>query len=375
MKKTFKTLILGLALFMVCLLPAACSSSQQTEQPVTSIAKYTVSFESNSGSSVESQKVTYGTKISVPTTSRNGYQFQGWYTDTNFQYPYNFDISITNHLTLYAKWGKIHDVTFKNGTTIWDYQNVIDGKRVAAPKAIDTNKSGYEFHGWYKDVNFQVPYDFDTPVTNTLTLYGKWDAVYTVKFYTNGGYSKVYCNVLGIIKDDSTQEYTINEGNTISKLAVFRDEYKFLGWYEDGVNEPFDFDVPISRNVDLYAKWTLNPNFEYQTSFSNANEEIIYKYVGNLTALTIPQTDGSKPITGINSGAFVNFPRLVSVVIPNTVTTIDAGAFSGDGFYTIYCEATSKPDGWADDWMNGANLTVLWGNQWELVDGVPSAKN
>ena len=39
----------------------------------------------------------------------------------------------------------------------------------------------------------------------------------------------------------------------------------------------------------------------------NPTEVTIYKYVGNLTSLTIPQTYDNLPVTEIQTGAFLTF--------------------------------------------------------------------
>lgn len=67
---------------------------------------FTVSFDSNGGSSVSPVTVTNGkpltTKV-IPT--KDGYVFDGWYTDAELTTPFGFDITlITKDITLYAKW-------------------------------------------------------------------------------------------------------------------------------------------------------------------------------------------------------------------------------------------------------------------------------
>ena len=50
---------------------------------------------------------------------------------------------------------------------------------------------------------------------------------------------------------------------------------------------------------------------------------------------------------------------MTSIVIPNSVTSIGSWAFVNCDNLTIYCEATSKPSGWADVWTIGGQ--VHWG--------------
>lgn len=65
----------------------------------------TVRFESNGGSSVANVTVNRNDIISEPTTPvRDGYIFDGWYTDADLTEKYDFSTKVTKSFTLYAKW-------------------------------------------------------------------------------------------------------------------------------------------------------------------------------------------------------------------------------------------------------------------------------
>ena len=51
---------------------------------------------------------------------------------------------------------------------------------------------------------------------------------------------------------------------------------------------------------------------------------------------------------------------LTSIVIPESVTSVGDYAFRGCSNITIYCEATSQPDGWGSNW-NPDDCPVVWG--------------
>ena len=72
--------------------------SAETEQ-------YTVIFESNGGSVVEKQTVADGQKVSRPEDpTKEGFVFEGWYTDSGMTTAYDFGSEVTESFTLYAKW-------------------------------------------------------------------------------------------------------------------------------------------------------------------------------------------------------------------------------------------------------------------------------
>ncbi len=67
---------------------------------------FPVNFETFGGSEVVSQKIKYGQQIKMPPNpTKSGYEFGGWYVDSEGIMPYDFknDI-ITQKTTLYAKW-------------------------------------------------------------------------------------------------------------------------------------------------------------------------------------------------------------------------------------------------------------------------------
>lgn len=70
------------------------------------VSAYTVTFETNGGSSVPSQSVSYGQKVKKPTDpTRKFYSFNGWYTDKELKEPFDFEkTSVRKSMTLYAAW-------------------------------------------------------------------------------------------------------------------------------------------------------------------------------------------------------------------------------------------------------------------------------
>lgn len=69
------------------------------------IPKYTVTFNSNGGSTVSSQSVQEGTYAIEPVSpTKEDYTFAGWYSDEALTSAYNFNSQINEDVTLYAKW-------------------------------------------------------------------------------------------------------------------------------------------------------------------------------------------------------------------------------------------------------------------------------
>lgn len=96
---------------------------------------YSVTFNSNGGSSVATQNVSNSGTATVteptPAPTKSGYDFAGWYSDEGLNSAYNFSTAVTGDITLYAKW------TEKSLTTSYSTYGV---------NAL-TNGSGYHISG------------------------------------------------------------------------------------------------------------------------------------------------------------------------------------------------------------------------------------
>ena len=67
---------------------------------------YSVSFNSNGGSSVTTMRVNHGDTISAPNPppTRSGHTFDGWYSDSALTNRVTFPYTVTGNTMLYAKW-------------------------------------------------------------------------------------------------------------------------------------------------------------------------------------------------------------------------------------------------------------------------------
>ena len=69
------------------------------------VSRYTVKFDTNGGTTVANKTVTRNSKLAEPTAPvKDGYTFDGWYTDKELTTAYDFDTKVTKSFTLYAKW-------------------------------------------------------------------------------------------------------------------------------------------------------------------------------------------------------------------------------------------------------------------------------
>ena len=141
------------------------------------VIKYTVTFNSNGGSNVASQQVVEGEKVTRPNDpTRSGFTFAGWTLAGN---PYDFNKAVTGPIELIATWKENFTVTFdSNGGSSVQPQTVASGNK--ATKPADPQLASHKFMGWL--LNGQ-PYDFNTPVTGSITLTASWEEIanYTIR--------------------------------------------------------------------------------------------------------------------------------------------------------------------------------------------------
>lgn len=66
---------------------------------------YTVTFDTQGGSKIDSIKVNKNSTVVKPEDpTKEGYTFEGWFTDKECATAYDFDTKVTKNITLYAKW-------------------------------------------------------------------------------------------------------------------------------------------------------------------------------------------------------------------------------------------------------------------------------
>ena len=298
----------------------------QTLYAKWTINTYTVTFNSNGGSEVNSQIVNYNSKATAVVPLRTGYTFAGWYSDSGLTTVFNLaTTAITSDITLYAKWAiNTYTVTFNsNGGSAVGSQSVLYNMNATAPTS--TARTGYTFNGWYSDSGLTTVFDFATAITGNITLYAKWTInTYTVTFNSNGG--------------STVSSQTVNYNQVATKPTdPTRTAFFFAGWYSDSVlATAFNFSTAITANITLYAKWiaaVATPTFDPDSrTFTSAwNVKISCATPGAVIHYT---TNGKDP--GVKDPV-VGASGLVAV---NKSMTLKAAAWKS-GLLTSYIKSAS----------------------------------
>ncbi len=137
---------------------------------------YRVSFV-NQGVEVSSTFVDENTTVAAPADPvRTGYDLKGW-LDGDQEWDFGSD-TVVGPLTLTAEWtAQSRTVTFcyNIGRAADKETSVAYGSEVSEPD--DPTRDGFTFDGWFADAAFTQAYDFDSAVTDDITLYAKWTKV------------------------------------------------------------------------------------------------------------------------------------------------------------------------------------------------------
>ena len=215
-------------------------------------AEYTVNFDADGGNtSVTSKKVKNGGKYGeLPTPTKEGYTFVGWYDTENNKIESTTTANISSDVTLKAKYEKNkYNVTFKNDdgstlyTTVVQYEDKakFSGKEPTSTK----NTPGYKakFKGWSN----QPALDKVTGDTTVTATYELSPIQYKIS----------YNNTKDCDNSQNPTSYTIEDKNITLKNLEDKENSKFLGWYDKAVggNKITSIDTSKLENIILYAQW------------------------------------------------------------------------------------------------------------------------
>lgn len=226
---------------------------------------YTVTFNANGGTvSPTSKTVESGTTISLPTPTREGYTFGGWYTSASGGTKVS-SLTVTKNQTLYAYWSiNQYTITFNaSGGKVSPTSLTYDYGRVTDVFPTPTREH-YTFQGWYTSASGGTEIT-SLKVTKNQTLYAHWKPIsYRITFDANGG----------TFTDDFSGVW-VSYGLVFGSFpppSVTRSGYYFLGWYtEEYGGEEVTDDTPITGDMTVYAHWSYISSVTYAYLYFDAN--------------------------------------------------------------------------------------------------------
>lgn len=177
-------------------------------------------------------------------------------------------------------------------------------------------EGAYEFAGWYTTAGCyagsEVNWATATMPASDVTLYAKWaPKTHTVKTYLTENDLNSSAQAQGT--------WTVSHGTAVPEnqrpVTPENGKYTFVGWFykdADGTEHAFDFSMPVTKDLNLYAKWSVNTLVSYTIKYAVQNEDGTLTYIADdtkgsalaLTTKTFEAKTGTQLKEGYQSGYF-----------------------------------------------------------------------
>ena len=152
------------------------------KEKINDPVEYIITLDSNGGKNLSINTVTVleGETIGeLPTTTRDGYDFAGWFTDKDNGEKVDKDFKVSENITLYAHWNEkvpvdctvIFDVN--GGNALQNNARIVKSGSVIGELPVPT-RDNYAFIGWYTDKDAGTQVFSDNIVEAGIKLYAHW---------------------------------------------------------------------------------------------------------------------------------------------------------------------------------------------------------
>lgn len=187
-------------------------------------------------------------------STKNGSNYNGakfYYTRNSYELVYN------------DQYGKEVTERLPYEQTLSESENHKNNYEPAYPSG-SLEAGAYTFGGWYTDPGCTHLVDWTAKMPAAkVVLYAKWAPVtHTVTTWLTDA-QKEPVNAPGT----GSNVQTVNHRERATKPGTpSYGNYTFVGWFykdADGTEHAFDFSMPVTKDLNLYAKWSSNTLMEY----------------------------------------------------------------------------------------------------------------
>ena len=202
--------------------------------------------------------------LKLPEPTREGYAFEGWFFDSNFENEFSLENAEEGVNSLYAKWSvNSYRITIFNDNELIDYEfNFGDAIRIAPLEKYD-----YAFEGYYLDEELTVEFNLVNMPSRDIYLFPKFSKIlhyYSFFFIVENG---EYYKPITLERDNL---------DSLELPVPTKEGYTFEGWYLDSeYSKVFDLEKTNEGNNELFAKWEVN---SYKVVVHNDEENIEYMF-------------------------------------------------------------------------------------------------
>jgi len=287
------------------------------------VQTYTATLDANGGSvDVDSVEVTFDAPYTLPTPTRDGYEFDGWwfggtkYTGTRWP--------TARSITLKAQWNIInYTISYNlNGGTN-NSSNISTYTVENAVTIYNPTKTGYTFTGWTYDgqITPQLSVCIPKGSTGNKEFIANWkEDEFTITYVLNGGLNS----------QDNSNVYTRSDLPITLSDPIKSDAF-FDGWFTSSNYSNSITQINEAENITIYAKWTSASKYlEYELNEDGTYcVSEYYSGVNKETQVRIPLLHNGKSITKIGEQAFVKANWIETIIISKNIIEIGESAFNG----------------------------------------------
>ena len=293
--------------------PATVPAANTTYTAQWKINQYTITFDPVGGEGGTSVTQDYGSSLTAPTVTREGYTFVGWSPSVPVTVP-------ATNATYTAQW-RVNQYTQTFDASGGEGGASLTQDYAASLIAPTVTREGYAFAGWSPSVPVAVP-----AVNATYTA--QWQInQYTITFDAAGGEGGT----------SVTQEY----GSSLTAPTVTREGYTFIGWSPS---------VPVTvlaTNATYTAQWQINQyTITFDASGGEGGASVTQDYAASLIAPTVTR----------EGYAFAGWSPSVPVAVPAVNATYTAQWQINQ--YTITFDAAGGEGGTSVTQEYGSSLTA-----------------
>ncbi len=281
--------------------------------------QYNITYVLNGGTNDSSNPSTYktGDTVTFKAPTKENSTFLGWYENADFSgNPIGSISNRTGNITLYAKWKtneaenakyKTEYYTEENGKYILRDTSEGEGKVGTSVTAVRKTFDGYEENTTYNE----------RKATGTV----KADGSLVLKLYYDKKQYKVTFDAQGgeEAKKGDLDDQTVKYNDKATKPTnPTKNGYEFEYWYykKDGKEVQYNFDDPVTDNVELIAKWKTKSSGT-STSGKTDPSTNTNSSTNTVTSGKVDPTTASKSVLP-NTGSF-GMILIISVIVAGTI--------------------------------------------------------
>lgn len=212
------------------------------------------------------QKLNLGKFDTLPTATREDYDFMGWFTAADGGEEVTTSTVFDTNSTIYAHWQPKKVITVDLNYTDKPENTTVKanhGKLTTLPAA--PTRDGYEFMGWFDAAEEGNRITTATEFTADSTIYAHWRVPFKVTLNLN--YEN--CPEPIVITANVVNGQTYSRIPALPEAPVY-DGYELVGWYPnaDGTGTKLGLFTNITEDTTYYALWrvpfkvTLDLNYE-----------------------------------------------------------------------------------------------------------------